>query len=89
MSECIYCLETLSDDDTDLHHWRQCDLHPARIENNRLTEELEKYKRLLDLASGVFIHRNAEIKRLTAERDRFKEQHKLCLDKLETLRREL
>jgi len=31
----------------------------------------------------------ATIERLTEERDRFKEQHKLCLDEIEKLRREL
>jgi predicted nuclease with TOPRIM domain len=33
--------------------------------------------------------KQSEIERLTAERDRFKEQHKLCLDEIERLRREL
>lgn len=36
-SQCIYCGTLLANDDSDKEHWRTCEVHPARLENERLT----------------------------------------------------
>lgn len=40
MSECIYCEDTLQEDDSDFSHWEKCPSHPARQMVIKLEKEL-------------------------------------------------